>query len=76
MTIGDVAEFFNRRDVAEATGGEEPCTGCDKKLEAGEPYSNYDAKVRAPRNYPSTIVLCRKCAYLVIGWRPLKPPTG
>ena len=44
MTIGDVAAFYNRRDVAEATGKEEPCTGCDKQLEVDEPYSNYDVK--------------------------------
>jgi hypothetical protein len=72
MTIGDVATFYQRRDVAEATGGEEPCTGCDTKLEADDAYSNYDLKntLRAPRAFPQSIVLCQKCAYMVIAWRP------
>jgi hypothetical protein len=75
MTIGDVAEFYTRRDAPDATGSEEPCTGCDKQLAPDEPYSNYDAKVRAPLNLPKSIVLCQKCAYLVIGWRPMAPPS-
>jgi hypothetical protein len=75
MTIADVYEFYVRRDAAEAGGAEEPCTGCDKKLEAGESYSNYDAKVRAPRNLPAHIVLCQKCTYLVVGFRPPPPIT-
>ncbi|HEV8022036.1 MAG TPA: hypothetical protein VGP41_12265 [Candidatus Lustribacter sp.] len=73
MTIADVFEFYVRRDAAEANGKEEPCTGCDKKLEAGESYSNYDAKVRAPHNLPKHIVLCQKCTYLVVGFRPPPP---
>lgn len=76
MTIGDVAEFYRRRDAAEAVGGEAPCTGCDKTLEPGEPYSNYDIAdaLRTPRAFPNSIVLCQKCAYLVIGFRPPAPP--
>jgi hypothetical protein len=76
MTIGDVAAFYTRRDAAEATGKEEPCTGCDKQLEEGEPYSDYDVKdtLRAPRAFPQSIVLCQKCAYMVIAWRPPATP--
>jgi hypothetical protein len=75
MTIGDVAEFYQRRDAEEASGGEEPCTGCDKTLVAGEPYSNYDiaGRPRTPRNFPASLVLCAKCAYMVIAWRPPPP---
>ena len=75
MTIGDVSEFYVRRDAAEATGDEEPCTGCDKKLNAGESYANYDiaGKPRTPRAFPASIVLCQKCAYMVIAWRPPAP---
>jgi hypothetical protein len=69
MTIADVREFYRRRDALEASGGEEPCTGCDKVLEPGEGYSPYDLMdpVRAPRDLPATIVLCQKCVFLVIG---------
>ncbi len=74
MTIADVAEFYVRREAEEALGTEEPCTGCDVKLAKGDSFSHYDAKVRAPRNLPETIVLCQKCAYLVIGFRPPPPP--
>ncbi len=75
MTIADVVEFYQRRDVQEATGDEEPCHGCDKQLEADEPYSNYDLKnaLRTPKAFPASIVLCQKCAYLVIGFRPPPP---
>jgi hypothetical protein len=73
MTIADVFEFYVRRDAAEASGKEEACTGCDATLEAGESYSNYDAKVRAPHNLPRHIVLCQKCTYLVVGFRPPPP---
>jgi hypothetical protein len=75
MTIADVVDFYTRRDAAEATGSEEPCTGCDAKLEPGEPYSNYDiaGKPRTPRAFPPNIVLCQKCTYLVIAWRPPTP---
>ena len=76
MTIADVFEFYQRRDAVQAAGTEEPCTGCDKKLEAGEWYSNYDiaGKPRTPRAFPAHIVLCKKCSYLVIGYRPPARP--
>jgi hypothetical protein len=76
MTIGDVSEFYIRRDAAEAEGGEPACTGCDKTLAAGESYANYDiaGKPRTPRNFPASIALCQKCAYMVIAWRPPAPP--
>jgi hypothetical protein len=76
MTIGDVYDFYVRRDVAEALGTEDPCTGCDKKLQSGETYSNYDiaGKPRTPRAFPPHLVLCQKCAYMVIAWRPPKEP--
>jgi hypothetical protein len=76
MTIADVYDFYTRRDAAEATGTEEPCTGCDKQLEPGEAYSNYDVagRPRTPRAFPSSLVLCEKCAYMVIAWRPPVEP--
>ncbi len=75
MTIADVAEFYNRRDALKASGQEKPCTGCDKTLSPGEDYSNYDLRdpVRAPRAFPVTMVLCAKCTYMVIAYRPVKP---
>ena len=75
MTIADVFDFYTRRDAAEATGSEEPCTGCDAKIEAGDPYSNYDiaGKPRTPRAFPPSLVLCQKCAYMVMAWRPPAP---
>ena len=56
MTIGDVYDFYVRRDVGEALGTEDPCTGCDTKLQPGEAYSNYDVagKPRTPRAFPHT----------------------
>jgi hypothetical protein len=76
VTIGDVVEFYVRRDAVQANGGEAPCTGCDKTLEPGDWYSHYDiaGKPRTPRAFPAEIVLCQKCTYLVIGYRPLPPP--
>jgi hypothetical protein len=76
MTIADVYDFYVRRDVGEALGTEDPCTGCDKKLQSGEAYSNYDiaGKPRTPRAVPPHLVLCQECAYMVIAWRPPKEP--
>ena len=71
MTIADVLDFYERRDALEASGGEEPCTGCDKVLEPEEPYSLYvlAGRPRTPRAFPASIVLCQKCTYMVIGSR-------
>jgi hypothetical protein len=67
MTILDVRDFYQRRDASEATGTEEPCEGCDKKLEAGEPFSTYVlVETRAPRAFPPSILLCQKCTFLVM----------
>jgi hypothetical protein len=67
MTILDVRDFYQRRDAAEATGDEEPCTGCDAKLEPGAPFSTYVlTETRAPRAFPPSILLCKKCTYLVM----------
>jgi hypothetical protein len=75
MTIADVVDFYKRRDLQQATGEEEPCAGCDTKLAAGASYSNYDlVQPKAPRAFPASMVLCQKCTYLVIGYRPPKPP--
>jgi hypothetical protein len=71
VTIADVVEFYVRRDVAEATGSEAPCTGCDKQLAPGDAYSHYDlAEKPRPRSFPTTILLCQKCTYQVIGYIP------
>jgi hypothetical protein len=76
MTIADVVEFYVRRDAVQATGDEEPCTGCDKRLEADDWFSHYDVagKPRTPRAFPATILLCQKCTYMVIGYGPPRPP--
>jgi hypothetical protein len=67
MTILDVREFYQRRDASEATGDEELCTGCDKKLELGEPFSTYVlVETRAPRAFPPSIVLCQRCTFVVM----------
>ncbi len=67
MTILDVREFYTRRDALEAKGGEEPCTGCDKPFEAGQPYSIYSISApRAPRAFPASILLCQACTFLVM----------
>jgi hypothetical protein len=75
MTIADVLDFYQRRDAFDATGGEEPCTGCDKVLEAGEPFSIYDiaGRERTPRAFPPSINLCQKCTFMVIGSRMTLP---
>jgi len=73
MTIADVAEYYTRRDVLEATGDEAACTGCFKQPETGTMYSNYDVKPGATREMPAAIVLCQKCAYIVIGFGPPPP---
>lgn len=73
MTIADVAEFYTRRDVLEAGGNEAACTGCFKKPAPGTMYSNYDVKPGAPRTMPAEILLCQKCAYIVIGFGPPPP---
>jgi hypothetical protein len=73
MTILDVRDFYRRRDALEAAGDEAPCTGCDKPLAAGDPYSIYDlAEPRAPRAFPMSINLCRACTYAVIEVKPEK----
>jgi hypothetical protein len=67
MTILDVRDFYQRRDALEATGTEEPCTGCDKPFAAEDPYSIYDlAEQRAPRAFPMSINLCKACTFLVM----------
>lgn len=77
MTIADVAEFYVRRDVLEATGAEAACTGCFKPPEAGTMYSNYEIKPGSPPKLPAEILLCQKCAYIVIGFGPIPPrPTA
>jgi hypothetical protein len=74
MTIADVAEFYIRRDVLEASGTETTaCTGCFKPPEAGTMYSNYDIKPGSPAKLPAEIILCQKCAYIVIGFGPMPP---
>ena len=71
MTILDVRDFYQRRDALEATGGEQPCTGCDKAFEAGQPYSTYVlTEPRAPRAFPASILLCQACTFMVIEVRP------
>jgi hypothetical protein len=75
MTILDVRDFYRRRDALAATGGEAPCTGCDKPLARGDAYSIYDlAKPRAPRAFPMTINLCKPCTYMVMEVNFEKPP--
>ena len=76
MTIADVAEFYVRRDAVQATGDEEPCTGCDAKLAADDWFSHYDLGdvMRTPRAFPATIVLCQGCTYMVIGFGPVIKP--
>jgi hypothetical protein len=74
MTIVDVVEYYTRRDVAEATGSEVACTGCFKPPEAGTMYSTYDVKPGSPQKFPAEILLCQKCAYIVIGFGPPIPP--
>jgi hypothetical protein len=71
VTIGQVNEFYQRSDIGSATGDEEPCTGCDRKLDAKEDYSIYALRVSPPpiKGLPETIVLCKKCTYMVIGSR-------
>jgi hypothetical protein len=73
MTIADVAEFYVRRDVLEATGDENACAGCFKPPEAGTMYSNYDIKPGSPAKLPAKLLLCQKCAYIVIGCGPVPP---
>ncbi len=73
MTIQDVAEFYVRRDVLEVTGGEANCTGCFKPPEAGTMYSNFDVIPGSPQSLPAEILLCQKCAYIVIGFGPMPP---
>jgi hypothetical protein len=71
VTIGQVNEFYQRADLDVATGDEEPCTGCDQKVEPKEEYSIYALRVSPPpiKGLPETIVLCKACTYLVIGSR-------
>jgi hypothetical protein len=71
MTIGQVNAFYQRSDVATATGAEEPCTGCDRKLDKKEDYSIYALRVSPPpvKGLPEAIVLCQKCTYMVMGSR-------
>ena len=73
MTIADVVEYYTRRDILEATGEEAPCTGCFKKVEPGAMYSNYDVTPGSPQKLPPSLVLCQKCAYIVIGFGPPVP---
>jgi hypothetical protein len=74
MTILDVVEHYTRRDVLEATGEETACAGCFKPPEAGTMYSHYDVTPGAPQKLPAEILLCQKCAYIVIGFGPPVPP--
>lgn len=71
MTIGQVNEFYQRADAGVANGDEEPCTGCDLKVEPNDEYSIYALRVSPPpvKGLPETIVLCKKCTYMVIGSR-------
>ncbi len=74
MTIVDVVEYYTRRDALEATGTEAACAGCFKPPEAGTMYSHYDVKPGSPQKFPAEILLCQKCAYIVIGFGPPVPP--
>jgi hypothetical protein len=69
MTVADVRDFYERQDAFKARGGEGPCAGCGKVLEAEEPFSLYAVagRPRTPRAFPASIVLCAKCTYMVIG---------
>jgi hypothetical protein len=69
VTISDVTDFYKRTDAFKARGGEGPCAGCHKVLEPEEPFSVYDlaGKERTPRAFPPTIVLCKKCTFMLMG---------
>jgi hypothetical protein len=69
VTISDVTDFYQRTDAFKARGGEGPCAGCHKILEPEEPFSTYDlaGKERTPRAFPQSIVLCKKCTFMLMG---------
>ena len=76
MTVDDVRDFYQRSDAFKAREGEVRCSGCATELEAEEPYSLYvlAGKPRTPRAFPSSLHLCRKCTYMVIGSQMAGPP--
>ncbi len=71
MVLAQVNAYYQRRDIAVATGDEEPCSGCNRKLEPKENYSIYGQNEAAHeiRGLPESILLCQKCTYIVIGSR-------